>query len=733
MTSAQEKAPARASNTEPGKNQEHPKDAIPTGNYKSIAAIIAEKRARAAAAAYAEDNAKLGTTQTTVSLFERANRPTPCGYIPIRDFVKQVQNGTHAAAAAKVRAEAARVSESDLTPEQRKQAVNKVKIDLLQAVSLSGTITSGGRAKAFEESRFQHSGWLQIDLDAKDMRSASATDTRDRLGADKHILSAALSPTGEGVKAIMSIPVCKTQGEHLSAFKAAEAYMLVTHGLQIDPATKDATRVCYVTHDPQATWNGSTVPLPVPKPQELPQQLPIVSTAPRQGLILSETHSPREDWTLSDLAEMLRPIPRPGYDEWLKIISGAWQKFGDAATPLLAAHWPEDVPGEYAEKFAHRLTDVSFGTVVHHAKEYGWKPARRDLKLSERSGGHETEGERIAFAYMQADQLGGTSEAMDFVEGLFTDGGASVIYGPSNCGKSFWIVDLGVSVASGNAFRDELEVEQGAVIYIALEGAHGARNRIAALKQAGRLKPGAPFFLIFEAVSLLESGHADRLAETIARISEESGWKVRLVILDTMARAMAGGDENSGVDMTAAMKSVDAIRAATGAHVAIVHHCGKDESKGARGHSSLRGAVDTEIEVSRRDGETISTVRVTKQRDLQAGVAMPFSLEVVTLGTDRRGKPITSCIVHHEDEMMASKPGKTGRPATATPGELLKLLPLPGTTAWKDMANAELGVGSTAFYALLKRIKADGGAVQSKTEGWSLPKVSFRSSQPIYP
>lgn len=333
------------------------------------------------------------------------------------------------------------------------------------------------------------------------------------------------------------------------------------------------------------------------------------------------------------------------------------------------------------------------------------------------AGGDSRKSKPKPFEFFQADHLDGTSEVMDFVEGLLTEGGASVIYGPSNCGKSFWIVDLGASVASGTDFRDELEVEQGAVVYVALEGASGARNRISALKQAGRLKPGAPFFLIFEAVSLLEAGHTDRLAKTITKISEEAGLKVRLVILDTMARAMAGGDENSGQDMTAAVKSIDAIRSSTGAHVAIVHHCGKDEARGARGHSSLRAAVDTEIEVSRSLGESVSTVRVTKQRDLQVGSAMPFSLEVITLGTDRRGKPITSCIVRHEDEMMASKPGVRGRPPAATDEELLALLPAPSTAAWERAASDEHGVSKSAFHRALKRLHGHGA--QKEISGWT--------------
>jgi hypothetical protein len=175
-----------------------------------------------------------------------------------------------------------------------------------------------------------------------------------------------------------------------------------------------------------------------------------------------------------------------------------------------------------------------------------------------------------------------------------------------------------------------------------------------------------------------------------------------------MARAMAGGDENSGVDMTAAVKSIDAIRAATGAHVSIVHHCGKDEARGARGHSSLRAAVDTEIEITRPSGETISTVRVTKQRDLQAGEAMPFSLEVVALGTNRRGKPITSCIVRHEDEMMASKPSKAGRKAICTAEELLQFLPAKNITDWQERVADEIGLGRSQFYDMKKQLKASG-------------------------
>ncbi len=314
-----------------------------------------------------------------------------------------------------------------------------------------------------------------------------------------------------------------------------------------------------------------------------------------------------------------------------------------------------------------------------------------------------------SFPITHADHLTTSEGPRDFVEGLLTEGGASVIYGPSNCGKSFWILDLAAHVATGNSWRHgEIEIDQGAVVYVALEGTHGLRNRIEAMKREEILTPGAPLFVCMSPVSLLDPTHADKLAETVREAARQSSLPCRLVVLDTMARAMAGGDENSGKDMTSAVASIDAVKQATGAHVAIVHHCGKDEARGARGHSSLRAAVDTEIEVSKPEGERITTVRVTKQRDLERGEAMPFSLKVIELGTDRRGKAITSCTVHHEDEMMASKPKAAGRKPTYSPESLLAYLPADSVSDWQARASDDSGMSRSVFYELKNTLKASG-------------------------
>ena len=120
-----------------------------------------------------------------------------------------------------------------------------------------------------------------------------------------------------------------------------------------------------------------------------------------------------------------------------------------------------------------------------------------------------------------------------------------------------------------------------------------------------------------------------------------------LIVIDTLSRVMAGGDENSAADMTALIRNVDAIRATTGAHILTVHHTGKDTARGARGHSSLRAATDTEIEIANEDGARAAVV--TKQRDHNGGETFAFDLKSVSLGHDQDGDEVTSCVVEPVD------------------------------------------------------------------------------------
>jgi hypothetical protein len=160
-----------------------------------------------------------------------------------------------------------------------------------------------------------------------------------------------------------------------------------------------------------------------------------------------------------------------------------------------------------------------------------------------------------------------------------------------------------------------------------------------------------PFVVVPSHINFLDTkGNIDEFIEVLQEIAEQYG-EVKMVVIDTLSRAIAGGDENTSQDMSAVIYHADKIRAAIKTHVCFVHHSGKDKAKGARGHSSLRAAVDTEIEISRGEKEDFSTINFVKQRDIEMGEELYFKLNTVTLGENQYGEEVTSCVVTpHEKE-----------------------------------------------------------------------------------
>lgn len=241
------------------------------------------------------------------------------------------------------------------------------------------------------------------------------------------------------------------------------------------------------------------------------------------------------------------------------------------------------------------------------------------------------------------DDIHPVTEARDFVQGLLVEKSSAVLYGESNSGKTFLATDLSLHVAAGIDWHGR-RVEQGAVLYLALEGGHGFANRVAAWKAE---HPGATilFAAVPSQVNLLDpEADTPRVIAAAKATQEKLGAPVKLIVVDTLARAMAGGNENASEDMGALVSNMDTIREETGAMVMFIHHSGKDAAKGARGHSSLRAAIDTEIEVEPGEGD-VRSATVVKQRDMGKGDVIRFSLDVVEIGENRHGEMVTTCLV----------------------------------------------------------------------------------------
>ena len=345
----------------------------------------------------------------------------------------------------------------------------------------------------------------------------------------------------------------------------------------------------------------------------------------------------------------------------LAVVSDLYRQLGriPPEEEVVAEGWPQYAskvdfsrPGrgeaEFRMKVRYTLDRVGRGIIKLET------PPRSKLVLTAPSETSDSGG--LPLVYFNA--IHPNLDAADFVEGLLTEGGMSVTYGESNCGKTFFMTDLALHVAIGIKWNGRT-TEAGGVIYCALEGSHGISNRVAAFRKHYNLDgEEIPFAIIPVSINLLNpEADTERLIDAIRRAMEQMKAPVRLVVLDTLSRALAGGNENAPDDMGSLVTNIDRIRQATGVHINAVHHSGKDTAKGARGHSLLRAATDTEIEITKAGKDSPSVASVKKQRDLEIEGEWIFKLQTIELGRNRRDKPVTSCIVVAADPEEA-KPQK---------------------------------------------------------------------------
>ena len=312
----------------------------------------------------------------------------------------------------------------------------------------------------------------------------------------------------------------------------------------------------------------------------------------------------------------------------------------------------------------------------------------------------------IDFGEMQAHLKDGYS-----IKGLITPNSLVGIIGQSGSGKTFFATDLAMHAAAGRRWRFK-NVRGGLVVYAALEGPVSAENRFVAARERSGFEKNIPLRLTPGPINLRDANNVALLIEFIREAEALHGVKCSMVFVDTLSRALAGGDENGPEDMGALIGGADVVRLTTGAVVVLVHHVGKDESRGARGHSSLKAALDTEIEVTMRDKLHVATV--TKQRDLPSGDQFPFRLTTVELGLDDDGDPVTSCVVEPVDEVPALRMQPRGKHQTSL---------LAALQEWRRAHPDRNSISSIEFRALAKAQGMDRRRLQDAAEalerfGW---------------
>jgi hypothetical protein len=196
---------------------------------------------------------------------------------------------------------------------------------------------------------------------------------------------------------------------------------------------------------------------------------------------------------------------------------------------------------------------------------------------------------------------------------------------------------------------------QGAVLYLAGEGFGGIGARIKACKMHHQTEHGAPIYIVRHQLNLRSSAEDfNALMLAVVQLVEQTGMEFSLAIVDTLARAFGGGNENSSEDMGAFITAMGKVQEFLNCALMVLHHSGKDAAKGLRGHSSLLGAVDTELELLRFDEQMKGVLTISKQKDGADNERFGFEMVEVEIRPAGLGlsDPVMSLAVQASDSAV---------------------------------------------------------------------------------
>jgi hypothetical protein len=405
-------------------------------------------------------------------------------------------------------------------------------------------------------------------------------------------------------------------------------------------------------------------------------QKPVQTEDPFAGMI-------KPEFSREEIEGYLAKIdPDAGHDTWLRVMQGLHHQFDGSAEGMeLLDKWsqnsvaydPREIIQRYNSFTVNRENPVTAASIRKLAQTSSFE-AIETIEI-----GDEPQGDVTAsrFTYVE-DFIADLSAPKWIIKGIVEQDSLGMIYGASGAGKSYLALDIAASIATGAEFHGHKTVE-GQVVYMAGEGARGIKARLMAWFKDRGVKPNKNLIIT---TRITDFSSVDDLKSTINDLKAQGITNPSMIMVDTLARASGGLDENSTQDMNMFIKACDGLRKVfNGATILPIHHTGKGDKTAARGSSVLRAAMDIEIQV---DGlENGISVTSTKMKDGDPFSTMGLAFRRVPLGIlDEDGEEIHSAVLYQDQSKLEDKADQAklspGGKAVAQAYEAL--LALPSTT-----------------------------------------------------
>jgi hypothetical protein len=226
---------------------------------------------------------------------------------------------------------------------------------------------------------------------------------------------------------------------------------------------------------------------------------------------------------------------------------------------------------------------------------------------------------------------------MWLVDGYIPERSFTVMFGEAGVGKTFLALDIACCIATGrDSWCGQRVTSAGPVVYVSAEGSWGLGSRLRSWQTQHGLDDLDGMWFYNDPVDLVDTGRASAFASQIAK------HKPELVVIDTLARCLVGGDENSSKDMGLAVRSIDIIREVADCAVLVLHHPTKTQKKTERGSGALKGAADAVFWVG--SGSPRQVV-AQKMKDAREPKMLGFHLvevgeSMVVVATDAPPEPV---------------------------------------------------------------------------------------------
>lgn len=410
------------------------------------------------------------------------------------------------------------------------------------------------------------------------------------------------SPSGKGTHAIgygRAFAALGSNGSGIEAYSQGRYFTVTADeaGLHNPVCLADyVERVLAPVHRRSAT----------PAPQAEPAEFASAQTLAELRSALASLRSDDRDLWVAN-GQRLKRLGEQGRALWME-----WSQQSDKFDPADAARvW---------DSFTADRT--GYAAIFSAAQANGWLNPLSNAALPSRAPVFVPKSDDPYWGFRFApDLVNHLGPTRWLVRKLLPEDCTAVLYGPSGTLKSFVMIDMALSIATGTPWQGK-DTKQRTVFYLAGEGEQGFAKRLAAWCMVRNTKAPAQF-AFRQIPRIQDASQLDQLVDAIRLIEAENG-QAGLIVIDTLFTALDGGDENSGKDMGQVIAAMKRLRVEFGAAVVAVHHTGK-VGEAARGHSSLPSGMD--VMLYAKPGPTPLTVEITNPKQKDGAEADPILLQ----------------------------------------------------------------------------------------------------------